>query len=821
MITTLRLGASLIWRERHATPIKTMFVVLCLATFFLTVVNQLNAHAWQVVTQQATKAFGADLIISSSEPIPEAIYQQANKLKHLEVTSTLTMASSADNFQLVSLKAVSKAYPLMGEAFVDWGQGQRDSVKNNPGPGTVWVEKRLLSQMKVAVGDAITIGEKKLTIAGIILKEPDASTGILLLAPRVIMNMDDLAATQVVAPGSRVQYAIWLVGSPDELAMITEAVEVLDNRNLEVESVVEGRSPLQRVVKYANRYLGLILFLSVVLTGVSISLTTRIWVRKRLTSFAIYRVLGASPKSLIWLLMGGIVFWGVLLIIAMMGLGTVTAALLVAASQAYYPTGPFEWQLWPTILSFGIALFLLCGFSLPEMMLTGKVAPIEILRGKTAKMQSLLGFYLVVISLCLGLLYFYIQNLSLTLILIAGFGWAAFIGYLLLVGIIYLMTKWPSQNLYLKCAVAQLKYRHAEGASQMLCLTLALMILIILSGIQNGFLDQWQASLPEDTPNHFIINIPVEVIEDLQADIQAKTKTKVPVFPMIRGRVKAINDVLVEDMQGPLDNGLRRALNLSYMAELPDYNPIVEGPDWEASLAGQAVISIEAGFASRIGVTVGDQMSFIIAGQTISGTIYNIRDVTWQSFKPNFFIIFPPQVLDELPATAITSFYFPGNDDSLIVELKEKYPEITIFDVDAIIGEVQAILNILITVLEGIIALVTLFALVILYVILTSSKAARKTDASMLKLLGASQGFIQRINLIEFMLLSLVTILMAILGGGWILNELSQRLFDMYFSPPWMTWVIEGSCAFVFLTLFGYITLRDVGKQSPLRILRV
>ncbi len=818
----LSLGVSLIYRERKATPIRALLGVLFLATFFLTIIAHVNEHAWQTVYDNAATTLGAQSIISSSEPLPASLRDEVERLNlnYLEIQSTLTMAGFEDKFQLTSLKAVGLSYPLMGETIVEQANQNRISVDKAPLEGSIWVERRFLLQMGAKIGDPIQIGDKQYTISGMIVKESDAANGLLLLAPRIIMNLKDLKDAGIIAPGSRATFSYWLAGERGFLNQIGEWVSRSTDPNITIEYATQGTSPLQKVVQYASRYLGLILVLTVVLAGISISLSTRFWVKERLSTFGIYRVLGASPWMMVRLLMGGLVFWGGCFIVLSVLLGIGATALIAHLGQSIFPSNGYMWTLAPTVMSLGIALFLLVGFTLPEMLLTGRMSPLTILKGHDLKLPALWWIYSLVTLMCCGLLYGYIQNASLTLILIAGFGWGGFLSYLSLLAFIYLLTKWSSKNLAVKCAVAQLRYRASEGAAQVLCLTLAFMTMFILHGIQQGFLSQWQASLPEKTPNHFLINIPMEEVTAIQSLIKTYTNEPFVVYPMIRGRVTHVKGEPITEWKGRLPNGLNRSLNITWAESLPTDNQILKGQNWSPDLRDKPLISIEEGFARRIGVQIGDTLDFLISGQKIQGEIYNIREVSWQSFKPNFFIIFPPGNLESLPATAMTSFYVDDTKDELAVNLGQNFPEVTVFDIAQLLEDVQKILYVLVQVLSGLVGLVILFAFIILYVILMSSKRQRYQDASLIRLIGGSEKLIRKITLIEFVFVGFITILLAALGSTWILNELSSRLFDLQYHVSWLQLGWMGAVAFVGLTGFGYFILYDVSKQSPLRVIR-
>jgi len=293
MLSHFKLGVSFIYRERQS-GIRMMFMVLAIVTLFMTVLNHLTDHTWRILYQKAALAFGSDLVVSSHVPLDNRLRDGATafELEALDVQTTLTMASIEREFQLISLKAVGQNYPLLGDALVQFPNEAPKTLKHGPSPGSVWVESRLLAELNTTLGSDIKIGQAKFKIGAIVKKEPDAVNSLFLVAPRVIMALEDLSKTQIIQEGSRIRYALWFKGNDKNISSFK--AWSLDQKvsDWNIQSPKEGRSPIQRLVKYAHSYLGLIVTFSVMLAGLSISLSTRLWVKKRLVTFGILRVLG-------------------------------------------------------------------------------------------------------------------------------------------------------------------------------------------------------------------------------------------------------------------------------------------------------------------------------------------------------------------------------------------------------------------------------------------------------------------------------------------------------------------------------------------------
>lgn len=816
------LGLKFFYRERQTPALRILLIALASATFIMMVLNGLNDHAWRTLYQKASVAFGAHLIVDSHKPLESSLKQQAQSLglKNTEVTKLLTMGRGGERFQLLSLKGVGPGYPLLGEVTLS-NQSTQITVSSPPKLGTVWVERGVLNQLSLEVGDDIIIGEKTFKITYVIEQEPESAGTLVLIAPRVIIALEDLISANVLQPGSRADYEIWFSGPEQTITSMRNWVIQQQNINWEIESLSDGNSPIQRFMGYAQGYLGLIILLTVLLAGLSVSLSARFWIRQRVKMIALYKVLGAQPSRILRIIVFGFISFGVVIVLGALVLGQIVTMALVVLSQSWIPSEPFQFAWAPALLSFTIGMFILLGFSLPEVLWARKVPPKWILRGQAIEWPISILFYGVVLLLCVGLLYFYVKQLHLTLILVAGLGWAAFVAYLILYGFLALLGRYSGRYFTLRYALRQLSFRMNETAQQVVAFTLVLVSVLVLWGAQNDFLSSWQAQLPTDTPNHFLINIPPDEIQPVKSLIEGEIGRSVEFYPIVRGRLTHIKGEQVRmtaDDPGP--RGVGRPLNLTWMNTLPEDNPIVEGPEWDENVFNQPFISMEQRFASRLGVGLGDTVAFEVAGEKVEGTIYNIRTVEWQSFKPNFFVIFPKGYLENLPSMAITSFYVPSGQTTLVQKLNQQYPEITIIQVDKIIKEVQSLLEVLVKGIQALLFLVLVFTLMIFYVILMASMPQRTFDSAMIRLVGGSTGLIRRVTLMEFALLGAVTGLVGIGASQWIIYQLAHQIFDL----PYVfhgTFLVGIWClTLVVLVGAGWLTLRQVPKQSPLQLLR-
>lgn len=820
----LRYAARLLRRDWKAGELRLLAVSLILAVTAITAVAWLADRVAGGTEGRAAELLGADRAVVGSEPLPEQLLEAARE-RELAFSRTLEFPSVVlfgEQTQLSSIKAVEPGYPLRGSLLVgDDPDDSRRETRDVPPSGEVWVEPRLLLQLDAAPGDTIELGASRFTIGKVLFLEPDRGGGFQNLSPRLMMNHADVADTGLVQGASRVRHGLLVAGPDEAVAAWGAAIEPLLGDGLRLQRPGQGQAGVGRAIEAAQRFLGLSALLTVVVGGVGMLLTIRRYAARHLDRVAIMRCLGATERQI-----GLILSWKMFL------LGLITAAVgtafgfglhlaMLALVADLLPELPAAgWR--PAATGLIAAQIILLGFALPTVLRLRRVPPLRVLRRDLGE-QVLrgAGAYPVALGAVFLLMWWQAGDLRLAL-----WVFAAVLGTLLVLGLAAFglvqalrMLRRGRSGVILR--LSGLTRRPLTASIQIMALGLGLMALLLLTVVRGDLLATWQDSLPADAANHFLINIQPDeaarVEERLrEADIEAT------VYPMVRGRLVQINDQTVrpDDYPDPQTRRLMsREFNLSQLETLPEDNRVAAGRFWDEA-AAEPAFSVEVDIAERLGVSVGDTLTFEAGGSRYSATVSNLREVRWDSFNVNFFVASSPGVLDDAPATYITSFHLPAEQRRLMTELVRAYPSVTVIDIDAILETVRGIMDQGTRVVE-LMALLTLFAgIVVLLAALQVTREERRFEGALLRSVGASRELIRRLALGEFLLLGGTAGLLAGLGAAVAGQLMASRLFELeYAFNPWLPLLGAAAGALV-VTAAGLLATRGLYRSSPMQLLK-
>ncbi len=652
-------------RERN---VKVMLVAMIIAVATVATINAFADHLQRTLMTSASAFLAADRQLNSrtNAPIPEAWYTEAENLG-LEVGRMIefgTMVSNESQFQLVAVKAIDNAYPLRGE--IEW-QADLDSPRqiatSGPAPGEVWLNPRLMRLLELHPGDALEVGATSLEVTGVIMREPDGGFRLSDLAPRVMMHVDDVAATEVIQPGSRVRHRGLFAGDATALADFESWLEPQLTDNYRWVDVRQGET-LGESLEKAEGFLLLGGSLAVLLAVVAIAVASRQYALSQRDRVALLKTMGLTGKRIRTLYLSRLIVWG--LMATTIGLMlAIPAAWLLASMTAQLMDQPLQfevdfWQLWPAILTALVALF---AFAYPPIDRLRNTPAMRVFRSLPSNDKAALAKDLVLaVAVIFGLLWVYVSDIKLVMALLGAV--IALIVSLAIAGtgLIWLLRRFPAGKGSWRLAVIAL-YRHRNATlSQMSVFAMTIMLAATLVLVRSSLLADWQAQLPEDAPNHFLLNIAPESVDQVEAFFTDNNLNRSPLYPIIRGRLTEINAEPAEEVAlNKDDDELRRELNLTISNSYPEDNQIIAG-EWFASGETKG-LSIEQSLAESLGVEVGDELGFTVGAEKVSATITSIRSVQWDSMRPNFFIIFPPKgAIDGLPSTSLTSFYLAEQD---------------------------------------------------------------------------------------------------------------------------------------------------------------
>jgi putative ABC transport system permease protein len=825
----LSLAARQLMRDARAGELRVLFFALVVAVAASTAIGYFGSRLNSAMLLRATEFLGADLILSGSTPAkPEQIEAgTALKLDHSQMVIFSSVVATDNGIQLASVKAVDAAYPLRGELKSADAPYQPEVTGGEPQPGEAWAEARVLVALNLKVGDSIDVGSTTLKLTRVLTYEPDRAGNFYSLTPRVMINMADLEATKVVQPGSRVSFRDLWRGTPQQLADYRKAVEPDLAANQKIDDARDGNQQIGGALGKAERYLNMASLVAVLLAGVAVALSAARFAVRRFDASALLRCLGLSRNEALVLFS---------LQLAMLGIAaSVTGALLgwLAQLGLFYllenllpaAVPPGGWL--PALAGIGTGLVALAGFALPPLAALGRVPPLRVLRRDMLPIPASSWLVYGAALLALGLIMWRLSlDLILTFALLGGGLVAAVVlGGILLLALQSLRRLLAGASLPWRLGLGQLLRHPMAAAGQSLAFGLILLSMGLIALLRGELLDTWQNQLPKDAPNYFALNILPAERDNFAERISRLSTHSAPLYPMIPGRLMSINGepvskFVTKDSRG--ENATQRDLNLTWAANLPEGNSITEGQWWnneQAPTEGTPGVSVETKLAKSLNMKLGDTLSFVIGGTTHEVKVTSLRDINWDTFQPNFFMIFQPGTLKDVPTTYLTSFYLAPGNDQQIVELSRAFPAVTILQVEALLEQLRSILDQVTLAVQYVLLFVLAAGLAVLFSGLQATLDERIRQGALLRALGANRALLIKARRIEFGLLGAVSGVLAALGCELVSFVLYRYAFNLEWQPH--VWLLV-------LPLIGAVLVGGAGvfgtrralNASPLTVLR-
>lgn len=823
----LRLAIRQLWRESHSGELSVLFFALLVAVTASSAIGYFSARLNGAMLLRATEFLGADLQLNGSlEPAAEQISRGLELgLKHARVIEFSSVIATEQNIQLAAVKAADGAYPLRGMLRSAAAPYLADEPSAGPQPGEAWAEARLFAALDLAPGDEIEVGDTRLRLTRVLTHEPDRAGDFYSFNPRVLMHLDDVAAAGVIQPGSRVRYRDLWRGESEALTRYRQSIEPGLKPQQKLEDPRDGNRQIGGALGRAERYLNLASLAAILLCGVAVALSATRFAVRRYDASALLRCLGLSRRQALG-------FYGLQL--AVLGLlasalgalfGWLAQHVLFALLADLLPADVPGAGVLPALAGIATGLVALAGFALPPLAALGRVPPLRVLRSDAlpvpASSWAVYGAALVTLGMIMWRLSL---DLGLTLSLLGG-GLAATV---MLGGLMLLLLRGARRllenaALYWRLGVGQLLRHPLAAAGQSLAFGLILMAMALVALLRGELLDNWQAQLPENSPNHFALNV-LPADKDAFATRLAELSAEAPtLYPVVPGRLIEINGEPVRSAvskEQRSDNALRRDLSLTWSTELPEGNRLTEGEWWRPLQTGELPgVSVESEVAERLGLRIGDRLRFNVGGLEREVQIRSLRSVEWDSFQPNFFMIFEPGTLEDLPATYLTSFYLPPGSERELVALSRSFPSATLLQVEAILAQLRSILAQVTVAVEYVLLFVLAAGLCVLFAGLQATLDERLRQGALLRALGARRALLLNARRAEFAVLGAASGLLAALGCELISYLLYRQVFDLAWAPhPWLLLLpVFGAGLILFA---GTLGTRKALNASPLSLLR-
>jgi len=812
-------------RELVAGELTVLALALAVAVVAMASVAFFSDRVDRSLTQQASQLLAADLVYSGEAPPSAGVRQQAARLQLAPAQSATfpSMVFAGGQAQLATFKAVSDGYPLRGAVTIRRADGSLASGRLHPAPGEAWADTRLIGRLKLKLGDTVQAGKQTLTLAGEIVREPDATLDLYNFVPRLMFNLADLPATGLVQEGSRIRWRLMLAGEPDRVEAMRGWLAPRLARGTRLENVEDARPEIKSALERARRFLGLTAMLTVALAAAAVALAVRRYLARHWQPVAVLRSLGLTAGEVWWLFATIFLLVGLTAGVVGTVAGYAVQQLLMKLASGLIggnlpPPGWFAWAMGP-----GAALVLLAGLALPPLAAIRKVPALAVLRVELPPTRQGIVAPLMAVAALLGLTAWQVGDTRLAAVWLGGLA-----VFLASVGVIAGIVVWGARQLPAggrigwRHGVASLARRPWLAVIQIVALSVGLMALLTLTVVRADLIGAWQRNVPPDAPNRFVINIQPGQRAGVADQLSLSGLTPPVLSPMVRARLTEINGNTVRPSRYASEQARRlaeREFNLSWGDALPAGNRLSGGAWWPAKRA-KPQFSVEKGLAKTLGIKLGDVLTFDIGGIPYEARVTSLREVAWDSFRVNFFVIAPASWLADQPASYITSFHLPQGSEDAVNALVQRFPNLTVIDVTAIIDEVRAVVDRLARAVEAMFALALAAGLLVLWAALSATRDERLFDAGLMRALGASRQQVRGVVLSELAWLGALSGLLAGVGAMSLGAVAATQLFNLpMVVNPWLPLMGMGAGLLV-VTLSGWPLVRTVVRTAPSRVLR-
>ena len=830
----LRLGWRTLWRDVRAGELRLLLVAVTLAVAALTSVGFFADRLQGGLQRDALQLLGGDVVLASDAPTPAAFVQRAQALG-LQTASSMgfpTMARASDAqggaAKLVALKSVQPGYPLRGRMTVaDAPDKPPYTTPEIPVRGEVWLDAPLLEALGLQMGDFLSLGDAQLRIGRVITLEPDRGSGFMSFAPRAMINAADIAATGLVQPASRVSYRFAVAGPAAPVQQFSQwaALEVQNPsvRGVRLESLDSGRPEMKQTLERAQKFLNLVGLLAALLSAVAVALAARGFAASHLDASALLRVLGQSQRNIALSYTFEFVLVGLFASLLGVALGFAVHYVFVLLLAGLVSSALPAASLWPAALGLGVGLTLLLAFGLPPVLQLAQVPPLRVMRRDVGALRpASLAVLALGVSGFAALLLVVSSDVQLGLIAVGGFAAAVLLFAALAWVAVQLLRRSVNEARaprWLVLATRQIAARPAYAVVQVSSLAVGLLALVLLVLLRTDLLASWRQATPANAPNRFVINVQPDQSDAFQQALRAAGVAQYDWYPMIRGRLVAVNGEAIGPGRYSEDRAQRlveREFNLSSAAEVPSHNPVVAGR-WTPQEEG--AISLEDGIAKTLGLKLGDTLRFDIGGISKDARITSLRKVEWGSMRANFFAMYPVEHLDGVAVTYLAAFRAPetaGFDNALV----RQFPNITSVDMAATLAQVQSVLDQVIRAVEFLFAFTLAAGLVVLFAAVTATREERAREYAIMRALGARASLLRQVQRAELagvgLLAGFLASAVAVLVG-W---ALAHYVFEFTWTASLWVPLVGSVVGAVLALLAGWWGLREVLQRPVMDTLR-
>jgi putative ABC transport system permease protein len=825
-------------RDLRSGELAVLVVALLVAVASLTAVGFFTSRIGRAVEQQAGEVLAADLRLQSAREIPEKYATEATQrgLRVARLESMPSVVFFGEESSLVALRAVGAGYPLRGmlkTADEPFGPGR--PAEGIPAPGEAWADSRLLAKLRAGIGAELAVGAHRVRVTRVLDYRPDQGSGFADLSATLMINRADLGATGLVQPGSRVSRVMLFAGDPGTVGSFREWLDQNRQRGERVQSIADASPQIRASADRAGRFLSLASLVSVLLSAIAVAMAAQRYARRHLDIVALMKCMGASQRLVLGQTVAQLVVIGVLTALLGTAIGYVAqsgiAWLLRDLLRGDLPPPSADAFLVGVVTS----VVVLIGFALPPLLRLRRVPPARVLRRDLEppplRHAVVYGF---AIGAVLALLLWIVRDAKLVGYVAGGLG-ATFL-LLAVAGFLLVRSLAPLRRgvgVAWRYGLANIVRRGRDSVVQIVAFGLGFMVLLLLALVRGDLLRDWRASLPADAPNYFMINIRPDEGAQVQEFFARSGFTATELVPMLRARLVAIDGRPIEQLRFESDRAnefVEREANLTWAGSLPDGNRIVAGRWWRepgpaaappaAPATTAAEVSVEVEYAERLGLQLGTVLTYDIAGETVTGRVTSLREVRWDTFKPNFFVVFSPGVLEGVTGTLITSVHVAPQQRPALAELVRQFPEVTIIDIEALLAQVREVMDKASLAVQYVFLFTLAAGVMVLLAAVQATRDERRYESAMLRTFGATRSVVFQGVAAEFLVLGALAGLLAAAGATGVGYVLATRVFDLaYTLDPWV-WVVGVFGGALLVGTAGLLAARSVVTHPPLQALR-
>ena len=778
----------------------------------------------QLLDHQASELLAADMLVNSSEKLPEAYTAMAQQfgLSTAQVVELRSAIFIDDRPQLVEVKAVSSGYPLRGSLELKKDLlSQPRITRSIPERGEIWIDNKIRSEL----GQSVALGYSNLSASWIISYEPDRGGSLFNLAPRILMNLQDLDSTGLLSDGSRAKYKLLVSGSPESLQGFRNAISEKLTEGEQLQSLENARPEMRKALQRTKKFFSMSIIMTLVIAMVAIAITARYAASQETTKVSVMRTFGISARRLISYYAWQIVKVWILAAPIGLLLGLAAQYPLQWALGFWFSSSLPDPTLSPFILSAAVGLVSLVGFSLPPLLNVVDTPPMQMLRQMSLQAQGGKSLFLA------GISFF---TLYLVLLIIVPDLKMASLLYLLIIVIalfipavlkllLVIYAKLGQSRFWLKnYALSRLSSYNRNALFVMSGFSLTLLSVLLISLVKDQLIQDWETQLPADKPNYFMVNIPTAEVEELSAFLQQHQIKSSDAYALVRARLKSINDQDIKQVKFATERGehlSNHVFNISYTEVLPADNEIVEG-EWLGAETDKNEFSVEQGMAKNMGLNLGDRLVFSVAGSNFEGRVSSIRSVVWENFRPNFFIIGTGQQLADKPQTWLMSALIKPQQKALLKELVAKFPSVTLLDISEVMQRIKGIIDRASLALQFFFMFAILAAIIVLLSALNTANKDRQMELALLQSLGASRRDKVYSQIFEFVLMGTTVGFFAALFAALTGYIVGAYFFDLNFVFKPEIWLYSIAIAVISITTLGTLFISRTFTVSPMSLLR-